>query len=90
MKTKRVSFKAVDKDKLYYLASPFSHPRREIEAEREQQISKVAGALIVKHKLKLITPITSSYRLRQLTPELGTSWEFWKHVDETYIKNCDG
>lgn len=87
----------LDKDKLYYLASPYTakditsfNKAYELECEREEAITLIAGELIKDYSLMLITPITTSHRISELTEGIGTGWEHWKKLDEHLISKCDG
>jgi hypothetical protein len=76
--------------KMVYLASPLSHPFKEIEKMRYEDINKVAANL---HELypqvAFILPITQSYKLKEYNTNLGTSFEAWKDRDLEFINRSD-
>lgn len=76
-------------DKLYYLASPYSHPDKETQDHRYLEVSRVAARLIKEYHLKLILPITTSHALRAVDPGLGTSWTAWEALDIELVKRSD-
>lgn len=77
----------LDKSKMYYLASPFSHNNVFVRFKRFWQITRI-GAKLVKLGYHIIPPITSSYLLGILGDIKG-DFETWKSIDLHYIDVSD-
>lgn len=76
-------------DKLYYLASPYTHYNKDVQAARHTTVTNLAIRLIKERGLDLILPITTSAALVKIDPELGSSWEVWKKTDTNLVKHSD-
>lgn len=77
-----------DKDGLYYLGSPYSHPDKIIQYLRYKVVTN-AAAKLVNAGFILFCPITQSHNIA-MAGNINTSWEFWKKFDETILDRCDG
>lgn len=77
-----------NENKLYYLASPYSHPDPYIKHLRYEQINKIA-VLLIERGLLLIEPIASCHD-KSLKYKLPTGYEYWKTRDRALIKKSDG
>lgn len=76
--------------KMIYLASPYSHPLKVVEAMRYDQITRVAAYLIAEHGHAMFLPITQSHNLKDWDERLtGTSFAHWKDIDLCAIDHCD-
>lgn len=80
----------LDKNKLYYLASPYSAPTKHKMHQNYVDITRYGAMLTHVFNVAFIMPITTSHQLKIHVPDLGTSWEFWQHVDIKFLSRCDG
>lgn len=76
------------KDKVYYLASPYSHPEPYIQ-EMRYILTTYIGSLLTKVGYTLIEPIGMSHNTAKMF-KLPTGYEFWKTRDRLLINKCDG
>ncbi len=72
---------------MIYLASPYSHPNRNVQRNRFDAICRVAGEMM-RHGDVVFSPIAHSHPIAVLC-ELPTSWDYWEKVDREYIGRCD-
>lgn len=77
----------LNKENLFYLASPFTSKDSIEEERRYQQINRV-GALLLLKDIFCIMPISSSYALSK-SMELPSTFSFWKNIDFKYVEKCD-
>lgn len=75
-------------DKLYYLASPYSHVDKKVMEERYEQVME-AGVLLSKQGFLLFEPITTSH-VKAQRYELPTNFEWWQRHNHAVIDRCDG
>lgn len=75
-----------DKNKVYYLASPYSHKDRAIMDERAEVATKAAVDLL---KLGLYTFAPIPYNCHWEKYKLPTDWGFWQAFDKAFIDHCD-
>jgi len=73
---------------VYYLASPYSHPDKEIVLQRYKEVVAF-GAVLLKMGYALIQPIAMAH-VQAVEHQLPTNWEFWKSIDERLISVCRG
>ena len=78
----------LDKNKLYYLASPYSKYPEGMEAAF-QKISQIAGGL-VKEGYKVYVPIAHSHPIAVYGDVSLESHDIWLPFDEAIMKKCDG
>ncbi len=78
----------MSKVKRVYLASPYSHKDKKVEAKRFKEINKTAAKLHEMYTHAFIMPITQSHVMRQYNKKLGTSFERWKDRDLAFIDGC--
>ena len=71
----------------FYLASPYSHPNRDIEHLRFQMISNIAMELHA-DGYKLLAPICMSHPMKEHGKGGKSSFEYWKDVDLWMIDLC--
>ena len=74
------------KNKLVYLATPYSSKDPAIKEERFQKVNKVAAKLIANGEI-VFSPISHTHPIA-LAGELPGGWEFWDEFDRTYLKCC--
>ena len=77
-----------DKNKIYYLASPYTHDDPNIINERYEKIEKVATVLLIEGYI-LYEPIVSNHH-KSKKYELPSNFEFWKRSNDAFIEKCDG
>lgn len=75
-------------DKLYYLATPYTHDDPKVRAQRYEMAVEMAGDLLASGLL-VYSPIAHTHPIA-LAKELPKGWEFWKRYDECFIDRCDG
>ena len=74
-------------EKLIYLASPYSHPNKEVMEERFKKVTYVSGMLMRTGTVNF-SPITQSHEQCKLV-NLPTDWDFWQTADEAILNVCD-
>ena len=76
------------RNKLIYLASPYTHADDAVRYFREQEICRIAAALKRqgKHAYCPIAETTSVARHGKL---VNTTWEEWREDDLTLLSRCD-
>lgn len=75
-------------DKVYYLASPYSHPNGLVKQLRYLLIAAVAAELF--HKgYTLLEPIATAHPMAQLFA-MPTGYEAWQTRDRNMISRADG
>ena len=78
----------MEKDKLYYLASPYSkYPDGMVAAFEE--ISRIA-AKFVEQGYKVFSPIAHSHPLALYGKLDALSYDTWLSLDEVIMQRCDG
>ena len=75
-------------DKLYYLASPYSHKNQFIQVYRYEAVI-YAAATLTKMGFALLEPIGMSHE-QSTRYELPGGYEFWQTRDRTLIDHSDG
>ena len=83
-----MNIESFDTDKVYYLASPYSHPSDELKNLRYEAVNRV-GAILCKRNLIIIEPIAMCH-MKSLQYDLPTGYEYWKTRDRTFVKLSDG
>ena len=81
--------KTLNTDKVYYLASPYSHKSDFIKELRYQAIACIAARLISDHHLILLEPIASCHA-KSYMYDMPTGYEYWKTRDRKMIALSDG
>lgn len=73
--------------KKIYLASPFTNDDPEVEKQRYEDITDVAGKLMLMEDLDLVvySPITHSYPIH-IKHNLPGDWEYWKRYDMAFLE----
>lgn len=79
---------APQKNKLYYLASPYSHKNKFIETMRYEAVVYAATKLI-QQGYTVLEPIAMCHE-KGARYELPSGYEFWKKRDRGFIEKCDG
>ncbi len=78
----------LDTTKVYYLASPYSHPFDELKNLRYEAVNRV-GAILCKKNLIVIEPIAMCHS-KSLQYDLPTGYEYWKTRDRTFVEISTG
>lgn len=76
-----------EKKTIVYLATPYTHVRKEVEQLRFEKVTLVSG-LLVRNKIVNFSPITQSHE-QHLVVDLPGDWEYWKYFDEQFLYICD-
>ncbi len=76
-------------EKVYYFASPYSHPSQEVVVERYERVILAAWELITKKRYTLIEPIAMSHE-KATRYEMPTDFAFWGKMDKLLISKTDG
>lgn len=74
------------RDKLIYLASPYSSSDKTIKELRVEAVTRKTAELTAQGYF-VFSPIVHSHSLTRY--ELPGNWEFWKRIDEFMISRCD-
>lgn len=74
-------------NKLYYLASPYTHTDPAIKKLRAEAVTESAVDLL-KHGVFVFAPI--SYNEPWEKYNLPGDWNFWSEFDKTFVSRCDG
>lgn len=72
---------------IIYLATPYTHKRRDVEQRRFERVTIVSGLLIKKGIINF-SPITQSHEQNRLV-DLPGHWDFWQFVDTEFLHRCD-
>jgi hypothetical protein len=70
---------------LVYLGGPYSHVKPLVREQRFIDLTKAAAWLIEKTGLNVFSPISHSHPLAEIGGLQG-NWDFWKNIDETYLR----
>jgi len=79
------------KEKLIYLAVPFSHPLKEVRDARNYVVNHVAASMI-RDGLAVFSPISHStdiMKLLQNGTQLTNGWEVMCRTDMRLLSHCD-
>lgn len=74
--------------KMIYLASPYSHPDPLVREKRFKLACQVAAKLISR-RIVVYSPVAYTHPMVQHDPSLPTNWDFWRSLDEEFLKICD-
>lgn len=88
MKVLEGNLSGVEKGKLYYLASPFSHANPFVQTVRYEIINYIAARLMEEGYM-LMEPIGSCYD-KSTKYKMPGGYEYWKHRDRTLIDHSEG
>lgn len=75
------------RNKLIYLASPYTHPCKIVKEKRFLEITRLASEIIKKGYLPL-TPITASHEIARIG-NLQGCWPTWRKLDLQMVKRSD-
>jgi len=74
------------KNKIAYLAVPYTHEDPEIMEQRFIQVNKVASVLINNGEV-IFSPISHTHPIK-LAGNLPGTWQFWDEFDRAYLERC--
>jgi hypothetical protein len=74
-------------DKLIYIASPYTHPDKEVVEENYRRVSRYAAEIVSQGAVAL-SPITYGHTLVGFKP-MRTDWEFWTNFCLTMLSKCE-
>ena len=72
--------------KKIYLAGPYSHENPDVMKDRAFALTKAAGQLTLRDYL-VYSPITHAITIVDMFPEMPHSFEFWKELDISMIRD---
>jgi hypothetical protein len=76
--------------RLVYLASPYSHADKAVEAKRHQDAVAAWRWLIANRKeWHIFSPIALCHQLSLSEEGLPGDWKFWADFDGTMVRKCD-
>lgn len=78
----------LNKNKVYYLASPYSHADKERMQQRYEAIDAI-GAWLCLEDIILIEPISMCHE-KSINYDMPTGYEYWKRRDRTFVRMSDG
>lgn len=73
--------------KLYYLASPYSHPEPTIRKQRAEDAT-VAAVTLLKHNIFVFAPIPYNEPWEKYN--VPGDWDFWQEFDKAFVSRMDG
>ena len=74
------------KKKLYYLASPYTHPNKNVKKRRAEEVTKAAVDLL---HLGVYTFAPIAYNAPWEKYHIPGDWAFWEDFDKTFVERCD-
>lgn len=74
-------------DVVVYLASPYSHPNREVLEGRAEAVSRIA-ALLFEAGVLVYSPIAHSHTIAAVG-DLPTDFAFWDRYNRAMLERCD-
>ena len=72
--------------RLIYLASPYSHPDRQIQEQRFQAVCQQAAEMMRRGEL-VFSPIAHTHPIAAY--DLPGDWAFWRRYDRAMLERCD-
>lgn len=75
------------KEKLFYLATAYSHPDESMREFRFRMACDVAGFLMAKG-FNIFSPIAHTHPIA-VRCELPKGWDYWGQYDQAVIARCD-
>jgi len=83
-----VSLDSLDKSKLFYLASPYSHNNSFIKQCRYEAVI-YTGSILTKRGFRLVEPIAMCHE-QSARHNMPGGYQFWKTRDRGFIDICQG
>lgn len=72
---------------LYYIASPYTHPHREMRQYRYEEVCAYA-AMLMRRGMHVYSPIAHSHGMTRYG--LPVEWDYWQEYDRKMLAVCDG
>jgi len=72
--------------KLVYLATPYSHPNKQVQAARFRAVNRTAAHLML-HGEHVFSPISHCHPIAA-AGGLPGDWEFWEAYDRAILASC--
>lgn len=72
--------------RLVYLASPYSHPDKQVQQQRFQAVCHQAAEMMRSGEL-LFSPVAHTHPIAQFG--LPGDWSFWQACDRAILERCD-
>lgn len=74
---------------MIYLACPYSHADRKVEAARAREVNRAAAALVAQGET-VFSPISHSHEIvLSVNPPLSGSFNTWRELDTKILPVCD-
>lgn len=73
-------------DKVFYLATPYTHPDIDTKRSRGRKAMKAAVDLL-NLGVYVFSPI--AYNTPMEEHDLPSNWEFWEDYDKAFVRRCD-
>lgn len=74
--------------KRIYLASPYSHPNKDVRDARFREVTKLAANLFNKHDYVFLLPITQGHLLAEIG-NIASDFERWETQSLGMLAVCD-
>ena len=75
---------------LFYLASPFTHPKQSVRNVRAN-LATAAAINLLKRNIHVFSPISYNANWsRKAGAGLPCEWPFWEVYDKNFLSRCDG
>lgn len=75
-------------EKLFYLASPFTHPSKHVRSRRINRVTDVTIRLL-RAGIQAFSPISYNGAWERTVYRLPCEWPFWEKYDKNFLKRCD-
>lgn len=75
------------KEKLIYIASPYSHDDLSVVSERFKKVALVSAKLVGQGKI-VFSPIVYGHTLLEYE-KMPSDWKFWQTFCLTFLDRCD-
>lgn len=79
---------ALNDDGIAYIASPYSHPLKEVRDMRYDLVTTHAATLKENYNLTMILPITMSAQMCEKNNSLKSDWDTWGFDDLKLLSKC--
>jgi nucleoside 2-deoxyribosyltransferase len=74
------------RQKLYYLASPYSHSDEDVMLDRYQK-AEIAAVELLKRGIHSFAPIPYNHPWKKYS--VPGDWPFWEAFDKNFVERCD-
>ena len=82
----------INRDLLWYLATPYSHPDKWMRKMRFKAAARIAGRLYHDHGIRTFCPIAHTHPVAMEILDVAdpNNSSFWCSWDEAMVQHCDG